>query len=442
MSLLDHPEAQALLADAEVCPDDVRGCRDHITRFLKRYLPLFYREEQRGHAGAFVRGLLSGLPRKSVEPIAAQAGVPRKNLEFFVGCGVWDDENVMAELRRHVREELAEPDGVIVLDPSAFPKKGTHSCGVARQWCGRLGKQENCQLGVFLAYASSKGHAPLDRRLYLPKDWVDDPLRRQECHVPADVTYRKTWEIAHDLLRHSGPAMPHKWVVGDDEFGRASEFRAALRGDGELYVLDVPCNTSIRNLDARRPPRKKGRSGRKRAVPFVRVDTWAKKLPADRWTRLTIRAGAKGPLVVEAVSARVCAKLKRRIGPEERLLVIRTLDPQPDWTYSLSNATADEPLAELVRARSSRHQIEEVLEEGKGEVGLAHYEVRSWVGWHHHVTLALLALWFLVLERGRMGGENPGSHGVADAGDLHRIAPKAPPDGAGDRRGGQSRVAA
>jgi SRSO17 transposase len=442
MSLLDHPEAQALLADAEVSPDDVCGCRDHITRFLKRYLPLFYREEQRGHAGAFVRGLLSGLPRKSVEPIAAQAGVPRKNLEFFVGCGVWDDENVMAELRRHVREELAEPDGVIVLDPSAFPKKGTHSCGVARQWCGRLGKQENCQLGVFLAYASSKGHAPWDRRLYLPEDWVDDPLRRQECHVPAEVTYRKTWEIAHDLLRRSGPAMPHKWVVGDDEFGRASEFRAALRGDGELYVLDVPCNTTIRDLDAHRPPRTKGRRGRQRAVPFVRVDTWAKKLPADRWTRLTIRAGAKGPLVVEAVSARVCAKLKRRIGPEERLLVIRTLDSQPDWTYSLSNASVDEPLAELVRARSSRHQIEEVLEEGKGEVGLAHYEVRSWVGWHHHVTLALLALWFLVLERGRMGGENPGSHGVADAGDLHRVAPQAPPDGLGDRRGGQSRVAA
>jgi SRSO17 transposase len=442
MSLLDHPEAQALLADAEVSPDDVRGCRDHITRFLKRYLPLFYREEQRGHAGAFVRGLLSGLPRKSVEPIAAQAGVPRKNLEFFVGCGVWDDEKVMAELQRHVREELAEPEGVIVLDPSAFPKKGTHSCGVARQWCGRLGKQENCQLGVFLAYASSKGHALLDRRLYLPEDWVDDPVRRQEGHVPADVTYRKTWEIAHDLLRRSGPGMPHKWVVGNDEFGRASEFRAALRGDGERYVLDVPCNTNIRDLDGRRPPRKKGCRGRKRKVPFVRVDTWARKLPADRWTRFTIRAGAKGPLAVEAVWARVCAKLKRRIGPEERLLVIRTLDPQPDWTYSLSNASADEPLAELVRARSSRHQIEEVLEEGKGEVGLAHYEVRSWVGWHHHVTLALLALWFLVLERGRMGGKNSSGHRVADAGDLHGTAPQAPPDGAGDRRGGQSRAAA
>lgn len=441
MSLLDRPEAQALLADAEVSPDDVRGCRDHLTRFLKRYLPLFYRQEQREHAGAVVRGLLSGLLRKSVEPIAAQAGVPRKNLQLFVGCGIWDDETVMAELRRHVREELAEPDGVIVIDPSAFPQKGTHSCGVTRQWCGRLGKKENCQLGVFLAYVSSKGHAPLDRRLYLPKDWVNDPVRRAECHVPADLSYRKTWEIAHDLLRRSRPDLPHKWVVGDDEFGRASEFRAALRADGERYMLDVPCNTHIRDLDGRRPPRKKGCKGRQRKVPFVRVDTWARKLPADRWTRLTIRAGDKGPLEVEAVSARVCAMMKRRIGPEEQLLVMRTLDPKPDWTYSMSPATADEPLVELVRARSSRHQIEEVLQEGKGEVGLGHYEVRSWVGWHHHITLALLALWFLILERGRMGGKNPGGDGVADAGDLYRIAPQASPDGAGNRRGGQSRLA-
>jgi SRSO17 transposase len=437
MSLLDHPEAQALLADAEVSAGDVRGCRDHMTRFLTRYLPLFYREEQRGHAAAFVRGLLSGLERKSAEPIAYQAGIPRKDLQDFVGCGAWDDEGVMAELRRHAREELADDDGVIVRDPSAFPKKGSHSCGVARQWCGRLGKKENCQLGVFLASVSAKGHAPLDRRLYLPKDWADDPGRREAGHVPEGVAYRKTWEIAHDLLRRSGPCVPHGWVVGDDEFGRAGEFRALLRTDRERYILDVPCNTTVRDLDGRRPPRKKGKKGPKRKVPFVRVDSWARKLPAARWTRLTVRDGAKGPLEVEVVTARVGAKLRRRIGPKERLLVIRTVGPQPEWAYSLSNASPDEPLAELVRVRSSRHRIEEVFQQAKGEAGLAHYEVRSWVGWHHHVTLALLALWFLVLERRRLGGENPGGDGGADASDLHRTAPEAPPDGAGDRRGGQ-----
>jgi SRSO17 transposase len=304
MSLLDDPEAQALLADAEVSAGDVRGCRDHIARFLKRYLPLSYRQEQRGHAAAFVRGLLSGLERKRAEPIAYQADIPRKDLQYFVGCGAWDDEAVMAELRRHVREERADDDGVIVLGPSAFPKTGSHSCGVARQWCGRLGKTENCQLGVSLAYVSAKGHAPLDRRLVLPEEWADDPDRRQECHVPGDVTYRTTWEIAHDLLGRSGPGVPHGWVVGDDEFGRASEFRAARRTDRERYVPAVPCDTTVRDLDGRRPPRKKGKKGPKRKAPFVRVDTWARELPADRWTRLTVRDGAEGPPEVEAVSAR------------------------------------------------------------------------------------------------------------------------------------------
>ena len=420
MSLLDEPEAQALLADADVSADDVRACRDHITRFLKRYLPLFYREEQRGHAAAFVRGLLSGLQRKSVEPIAAQAGVPRKDLQLFVGSGGWDDDKVMAELRRHVREELAEPDGVIVLDPSAFPKRGGHSCGVARQWCGRLGKKENCQIGVFLAYTSTKGHAPLDRWLYLPRQWVDDPVRRQECHVPEGVTYRKTWEIAHDLLGRSGREIPHKWVVGDDEFGRASEFRAALRGDGERYVLDVPCNTNVRDLDGRRPPRKKAHKGAKRKVPFVRVDTWARKQPADRWTRLTIRDGAKGPLEVEAVSARVCARQSRRIGPEERLLVTRTVvEGCTKIDYSLSNAGPEVGIEELVRGHAQRYRIEQMLAEGKGSAGMGHYEVRSWIGWHHHMTLSMLALWFLVSQQIRVGKKNlPGRHDAADPANL------------------------
>jgi SRSO17 transposase len=201
--------------------------------------------------------------------------------------------------------------------------------------------------------------------------------------------------------------VPRRWVVGDDEFGRASEFRAKRRTDGERYVLDVPCNTTLRDLEARRPARKRAHGGVKPEVPFVRVDRWAGKLPADRWTRMTIRDGEKGPLEVEAVSARVRAKQLRRIGPEERMLVIRTVGAKPDWTYSRSNAPAEPPLVELVRVRSSRHRVEEVFQQAKGEVGLDHDEIRSWVGWHHHVTPAFPALWFLILERGRMGGKTP-----------------------------------
>ena len=198
MSLLDHPEAQALLDDAILSPDTVRRCADRLTDFLQRYLPKFYRVEQRENGATVIRGLLSGLERKTCEPIATEAGVPRQPIPFFVGAGKWDDEAVMAELRAHVREELAEPGGVVVIDPSAFPKKGTASCGVARQWCGRLGQVENCQVGVFLAYAVKAGYAPLDRRLYLPEDWANDEARREKCHVPQKVEFREKWRIALD----------------------------------------------------------------------------------------------------------------------------------------------------------------------------------------------------------------------------------------------------
>jgi SRSO17 transposase len=440
MSLLAHPKAVALLADAIVSTDDVRSCRDHLDRFLKRYLPKFQRQEQRGHADAYLRGLLSGLQRKSIEPIAGQAGIPRKNLQMFVGQGAWDDEEVTSEIRRHVADELAEPDGVIVLDGSGFPKKGTKSCGVARQWCGRLGKKDTCQIGVFLAYVGSQGHAPLDRRLYLPKDWADDPDRREAAYVPKDVVYRKVWEIADDLLKKVGPGVPHGWVVGDDEFGRASDFRARLRVRRERYVLDVPCNTTIRDLDGTPPPQS-GRPGRSRKVPFQRVDSWVSKLPADGWTKLEIRDGAKGPIVVEAATARVQAKLGRKNGPQERLVVIRTLDVKPKLTYAMTNAATTVALADLVKARLKRHRVERVFEEAKGEVGLAHYEVRSWVGWHHHVTLSLLALWFLILERQRMGGENPGDDGLPGASHLHGAAGAASDQSGADRPGDQPSLA-
>ncbi len=179
MSLLEHPDAVALLDDAEVSAADVRGCRRRLERFLQRYLPRFYRKEQHELAELVLQGKLSKLERKTAEPIAYLAGHARAPVQHFVGAGLWDDESVMAELRCHVAQERADPDAVLVLDPSAFPKSGTDSCGVARQWCGRLGKVENCQVGVFLAYVAAHGYAPLDRQLYLPREWAADDQRRE-----------------------------------------------------------------------------------------------------------------------------------------------------------------------------------------------------------------------------------------------------------------------
>ncbi len=441
MSLLEHPEAQVLLDDATVSADAVRGCTDRLTGFLQRYLPVFYRTEQRRNATTVIRGLLSGLERKTCEPIAIEAGLARKPIQFFVGSGKWDDEAVMAELRAHVHEELAEPEGVVVIDPSGFPKKGTQSCGVDRQWCGRLGKVDNCQVGVFLAYAAKAGYAPLDRRLYLPEDWANDGARREKCHVPPEVKFQETWRIALELLDRSLPGLPHGWIVGDDELGRAAEFRAGLRQRSERYVLDVPCNTTIRDLERRRPPRKKAGVGRKREVPFRRADAWAASQPESRWERITIRDGEKGPLVVDAMSVRVRTKEDRRIGPEERLVVIRPVG-ESRIDYALSNAGPEVPLTEVVGAQRQRHRIEEVFGAGKGEVGLDHYEVRSWVGWHHHMTLSLVAMWFLCLERRRVGGENAGNHRVADEADLHTVAPPSGTESRGDSRGDHASAAA
>ena len=442
MSLLDHPEAQVLLADAVLTPEQVWGCQDRLSAFLERYLPCFYRAEQRANATLVIRGLLSGLQRKTCEPIAVQAGVHRKPIQSLVGAGKWDDEAVMAELRRHVAEELGDDDAVLVVDATTFPKSGSDSCGVGRQWCGRLGKEENCQRGIVLAYAARGGYAPLDRRLYLPKDWAADAARRAKCHVPEEVEFREGWRIAAELIERSGPGLPHGWVAGDDEFGRPAHFRAWLRRHGERYVLDVPSDTVVRDLECRRPPRRRAGRGARPQVPFGRVDAWAARQPASRWVRLTVRAGERGPLQVDAMAVRVRTKLDRRVGPEERLVVMRTVEAEPETHYALSDAGPEVPLQELVRVRFARHTIEQVFEAGKQETGLAHYEVRSWVGWHHHVTLSLLALWFLCTERRRLGGENPGDQRVAGPRGVHPAAARPAAEPGADRGGGQSRPAA
>jgi SRSO17 transposase len=434
MSLLNQPQAQALLADAVVSPAAVRGCQEHLTAFLQRYLPLFYRREQRDLATLVLQGRLSALERKTSEPIAHQAGRHRKPVQHFVGAGAWDDEAVMAELRRHVAEELGDPDAVLVVDSSGFPKKGTASCGVARQWCGRLGKVDNCQVGVFLCYAANGGHAPLDRRLYLPEDWAADRRRRRQTQVPQEVVFQEKWRIALDLLDRSGPAVPHGWVAGDDEFGRASEFRAGLRHRHERYVLDVPANTLVREVavrpDGRRPP-------------FERADAWAARQPPSRWKTVTLRDGEKGPLRVRALKRRVQTKDDDgHVGPAETLVVLHSLGDEPQTWYAVSNARRHERLARLAGAHGERHRVEQVLQEGKGEVGLGHYEVRSWVGWHHHMTLALLALWFLAVERRRLGGENTGAHAAASAADLQPPVARPAARAGTDRRASQPRAAA
>jgi SRSO17 transposase len=439
MTVLEHPDAQALLADATLSADAVTSCAESLSAFAARYLPLFHRSEQRQHALTILQGKLSGLQRKTTEPIATQAGLRRRNLQQFVGEGGWDDDAVRAELRRHVAEEIGDPDGVFVLDGSAFPKKGDASCGVARQWCGRLGKVDNCQQGYFLAYASRHGGALLDARLYLPKDWADDVTRRLRTHVPPEVEFREGWRIALELLDQARDALPGRWVVGDDEFGRASALRGQLRLRRLRYVLDVPCNTLVRDPSARRPPRREG--GRALMPLFERVDQWVERQAAGRWRTVKVRDGSKGPVSVKVLLATVQTKDEDgRAGARERLVVLKSGGATAQTWYALSNAR-EARRGELAVVHGRRHGIEERLEEGKGEVGLSHYEVRSWVGWAHHMTLSLLALWFLQTERLRLGGKNAGADGAASEGGVHGTA-AGRGRGRGRHRGGGERGAA
>jgi SRSO17 transposase len=357
---------------------------ERLTDFLGPYFPLFGRRENHEHARMYVEGRLRRVERRTLEPIANEHGVHRRPLQYFVGAGLWEDEPVRDELCEQIARELGTRDGVLIVDASGFPKKGDKSVGVQRQWCGRLGKEENCQVGEFLGYASPKGHTLVDCRLYLPQSWASDRRRRDEAHVPKEACFRKGWELAHEMIRQRGAVLPHRWVVGDDAYGHPVEFRNQLDTDGERYLLEVGSKTQVRLDD--------GDEG------WQSVKSVANALASKKWTRVRTRDGEKGPVEVQAVKLRVTTRAgsgKRTAGRRETLLITQRGDER--WYY-LSNARGAS-VAKMAKVAACRHYVEQSLGLAKGDVGLDEYEVRSWIGWHHHMTLSLLSLCFLVRER-------------------------------------------
>jgi len=308
---------------------------------------------------------------------------------------------------------LGEEDGVIGFDPAGFKKCGTESVGVQRQWLGRLGKVDNGQVGVYMSYASRKEYALVDQRLYLSKSWARDKKRRKKCGVPKEIHYQTRQELALEMLESNGKYLPHGWITGDDEMGRSSGFRRDLRGLDERYLLAVPSNITIRDLESE-PPAYGGR-GQPPKQPFQRVDRWCETGNDRAWTKADVRDGEKGPLVTEITKRVVIARTERgrEDGSEELLVVTRTQESKDTrkYDYYLSNAPADTPLEELARVVKAGHRIEDCLKRAKSEAGLADYEVRTWAGWYHHQTLSLIALWFLILEMRRGKKIYPGTDG-------------------------------
>jgi SRSO17 transposase len=412
-----------LLADAEVDPGLLRDVLPRLERFLDPFVELLQRSEQGQHARDYVAGLLSSLEYKNVESIAYLHDQEREPLQGFIGQSPWDPAPWFTELARQVGQQLGSPDGVLVFDPSAFPKKGKASVGVQRQWCGRLGKVENCQVGVYLAYVGRCEHALVDVRLYLPREWARDRKRRRAAGVPRGERFRTRHELALEMLGRHGGALPHGWVSGDDEMGRCTPFRQQLRARGERYLLAVPSNTAVRDLTAPDPP--SGGPGRRPRAPFQRVDRWCAAVPEGAWETLEVRAGEKGPIVVQAVRTLVQARTEGRVSDvAEALVVFREAQGDGTWKhdYLLSDAAVGVPLAEYARVFKAQHRVEECLQRAKGEAGLADYEVRTWRGWYHHQALALAATWFLTQQarRGKKmdAGADRGAAAEADRGGV------------------------
>ena len=391
-----------MLDQSQVSAEIVRGLLPRLEKLVALFTETLPGPDYRRHAAEYVTGLMSRLERKTGEGIAYLHDQNRQAIQKFIGEVPWDHQPMLSTLAGQVGQELGEPDGVIVFDPSGFPKKGTKSVGVAKQWCGRLGKIENCQVGIYMAYVTRKEHAIVNVRLYLNEDWAKRRRRRKEAGIPDDIEFRTRHQLALEMLEECGGMLPHTWIAGDDEMGRPTGFRLKLRARGQRYLLAVPSNTTVRDIEAPLP-QYLGRGARPRQ-PFQRVDRWCSQLPDDAWTRIEVRDGEKGPLVIEAAECRVQARTEKRgTGPEELLFLTRERQADKSFKldYYLSNAAPDASLEELARVAKAAHRVEECFERAKGEAGLGDYQVRNWIAWHHHQTLSLLAAWFLNQETRR-----------------------------------------
>lgn len=244
----------ALLDECRMSPEIFEAVMPRLEHFMEPFVESLVRTEQVAHARIFMQGLLSDLDHKNAESIAYRFGQDRMPVQWFLGVSPWDPAPLRNELVRQVGESLGDAEGVLVFDPSAFPKSGQDSVGVGRQWCGRLGKVDNCQVAVYMGYVSCQEHALVDMRLFLPKAWVLDPERRRKAGVPPNLRFRTRHQLGLEMLHQHGDQLPHTWITGDDEMGRPSWFRRRLDALGERYLLAVPSNTQIRDLQAEPPP--------------------------------------------------------------------------------------------------------------------------------------------------------------------------------------------
>lgn len=409
------PPASGRPPTLKLTRQDQEALRQALVDYQQHFYSCFQRHEQRYWSAVYLCGQLSNVERKTIEPIVLALLGPDPNAvraaQEFIGRGRWPSEVMIQRHQELVAKSLGDSQGVVIVDGSGFPKQGQHSAGVARQYCGAVGKIANSQEGVFLVYASRHGATFLNGRLYLPEDWFDaeHQARWQACDIPATVSFRTEPALALEMLQDvvARHVIPFQWVMGDEHFGQNPAFLDGIAALGKWYLAEVPNNT---RGWLRTPPVEsagRGPMGRPRLYPRVKLNAprahemreLAANLPASAWQRFTIDEGSKGPLVADFAFLRVTTIRDQLPGPRTWAIFRRNLSRPPELKFYVSNAPVTCPHQRLAQASGDRWPIETVLEEAKGEVGMDHYETRTWRGWQHHMAQTFLAHHFLVRVR-------------------------------------------
>jgi SRSO17 transposase len=406
--------------------DELRAAASEVVLLHQRFAPLFGRKEARGESLVYLNGLLLGEGRKSAERLAlrfAKGRGPQENsqnrvlaLQRFLTASPWRAADVQREIQAVFAEQVVPaaaqgPGTVGVIDGSGFIKKGTASVGVDRQYCGRLGAIANCQVGVFLVGVAAAGTALLDQQLYLPQSWARDPERRRKTRVPQDVAFQTKPQIAAQLVRRvrGNGRVSLAWVTADEEFGRDADLLDSLEAERQRYLMAVPAKSTVWTVDpATWGPAPSGpRWQRARREVLRSAREVAAALPAGAWQRLRVREGTAGPLVFDFARVRVWAVRHRQPGPAVWLLIRRSLGPNPEDNYYVSNAGEDVSLEAMALVTGAAWRVEEFFEEGKSYLGMAQYEARAWTSWHHPMSMVGLAHLFVTLTRQRLKRHTP-----------------------------------
>ena len=411
--------------------DTVRAAARNVAAYFEVFRPVFGRREMQTHAQVYLKGLLSCMRRKTCESIALKFAETADDspcaekevvaMQSFITHGKWQAGQAMQQVQAAFAKELVPScrkwsiGTVGVLDESGFQKSGTESVGVARQYCGRLGKVDNCQVGVYLVGVTPDGTCPLDQQLFLPKAWIKDKARRRNTQVPKEITYQSKPEIAAEMIRrtHEAGHVKFDWITGDSLYGDSGPLRAALEAAGVRYVLAVRSNLTVWTADpGSRTTVILGSKGRKKhgvwRHPNCRsLEQLAKEMPADAWQAMKVRDGAKGPLVYEFARMRVWIPREGQTAQPGWAVFRRSVDRPADVSYYLSNAGEETTLEELALVVSTRWRVEEYFEDGKKHLGMADYETRAWTSWHHHMALVALAHFIVTLTRRDVKGGVP-----------------------------------